>query len=197
MLVVAGTVGLVGLPDRPAAPATPVPAPRPVALLAASTGLPVATAAVPTVVAPTAPPEDPAARASRSDRRALAARPADGPVTSPFGRRWGRLHAGMDFGVPVGSPVLAAADGTVAEVARDAGGYGVHVVLAHPDGTTTLYAHLSRALVEPGGSVLAGQQIALSGNSGSSTGPHLHFEIRTPQGPVDPRPALRERGVEL
>jgi murein DD-endopeptidase MepM/ murein hydrolase activator NlpD len=104
------------------------------------------------------------------------------------------LHAGLDFGIPVGTPVRSVADGVVVEVLRERGGYGVSVRVQHPDGTLSLYAHLSEVLADLG-PVRAGDVIALSGNSGSSTGPHLHFELRGPQGPFDARPWLAARGV--
>ncbi len=182
-----------GSPARPATVEV-----RPVAL-PAWTGAAAATPAVATPVLPVLPAPQPE-RASRSaDRTApgpAVVRPVDGPVTSGFGKRWGRLHAGLDFGVPVGTEVRAAQAGTVQSVTFDRGGYGKHVVLVHPDGTTTLYGHLSQVLVT-GGSVAAGQVFALSGNTGHSTGPHLHFEVRGADGPVDPRAWLVARGVEL
>ena len=137
------------------------------------------------------------ARASRSERRPEAVRPvARGPLTSPFGHRWGRLHAGLDFGVPVGTPVVAVADGVVTQVRYDAAGYGHYVVVRHADGTSSLYAHLSRAGVRPG-PVQAGDVLGRSGNTGHSTGPHLHFELRTEKGPFDALPWLRQHGVEV
>ena len=85
-------------------------------------------------------------------------------------------------------------DGVVASVTSQSGGYGTKVEVQHPDGTTTVYAHLSRVLV-PGGAVAAGDVIALSGNTGRSTGPHLHFEVRDAGGSTDPRPWLQTLGV--
>ncbi len=138
-----------------------------------------------------------AERASRDAARAALpqfALPVDAPVTSSFGRRWGRLHAGLDFGVPVGTPVRAAADSVVVSAAYDGGGYGTYLTLRMADGTTAIYGHLSQVLV-PAGPVAAGQVIALSGNTGRSTGPHLHFELRTGDAPLDPRPWLAARGL--
>ena len=136
------------------------------------------------------------ARASRAQRSPEAVRPvARGPLTSPFGHRWGRLHAGLDFGVPVGTPVVAVADGVVTKVRYDPAGYGRYVVVRHADGMSSLYAHLSSVRVERG-VVLAGDVLGRSGNTGHSTGPHLHFELRTAKGPFDARPWLRERGVK-
>lgn len=99
------------------------------------------------------------------------------PVTSPFGMRWGRLHAGTDLGVAIGTPVLAALPGKVV-VAEFEPGYGNYIVLQH-NGAQTLYGHLSEILVAPGQSIGQGQLVARSGSTGRSTGPHLHFEMRT------------------
>lgn len=117
--------------------------------------------------------------------------PLKGRLTSLFGRRihpiYGTpdFHTGIDFGVPVGTEVHAAAAGKVS-FAGWQGGYGLLVVIDHGDGLSTYYAHLSEALVEVGQFVEQGQVIALTGNTGLSTGPHLHFEIRLHGRPVDP-----------
>ncbi len=124
--------------------------------------------------------------------------PVVGPVTSPFGYRWGSLHAGMDFGVPVGSPIVAVMDGVVQRTSSSRGGYGNLTVLQHADGTLTYYAHQSKILVTDGQVVKAGELIGLSGNTGHSTGPHLHFEVRPGGGdPVDPRAWLGQHGITL
>ncbi|MBF2099343.1 MAG: peptidoglycan DD-metalloendopeptidase family protein [Gloeomargaritaceae cyanobacterium C42_A2020_066] len=113
--------------------------------------------------------------------------PARGVLTSGFGRRWGRMHQGIDIAGPVGTPILAAADGEVISSGWNSGGYGNLVKIWHPNGTTTLYAHNSRLLVRVGQQVRQGQQIAEMGSTGFSTGPHLHFEIRPRnQGAVNP-----------
>ena len=117
--------------------------------------------------------------------------PVDGPVSSGFGTRvhpmtgTARMHAGLDLAVPAGTPVRAAAAG---QVVHDGamGGYGLTVDIAHSGGTVTRYAHQSRVLVAAGQSVAAGQVIGLAGSTGASTGPHLHFEVRTPAGAIDP-----------
>ncbi len=115
-------------------------------------------------------------------------------VTSLFGMRFHpilhitRLHAGIDFGAAVGSLVRAAADGVV-ESAGQARGYGERVVLKH-EGYETTYNHLSEIRVEDGEKVKQGEVVALSGNSGLSTGPHLHFEYRVNGTPEDPLPHL-------
>lgn len=103
-------------------------------------------------------------------------------ITDPAG------HTGIDYALYLGTPVLAAADGTVTRVAHLQGSYGTHVMLSHEDGLETVYAHLSQTSVSLGTKVLAGQVIGLSGNSGNSTGPHLHFEVRSSSsgGTMDP-----------
>jgi len=98
-------------------------------------------------------------------------------------------HRGLDFAVPVGTSVVASAGGQVI-TSRSGGGYGEYILIQHSGGYQTLYAHLSRRLVSEGQSVSAGQQIGLSGNTGTSTGPHLHFEARLNGSPVDPAPLL-------
>ena len=99
-------------------------------------------------------------------------------LTSNFGYRWGRLHAGIDLGTPVGNDVLAADGGTVIR-AGYFGGYGYCVDIDHQNGQMTRYGHLSSILVSVGDEVYEGQHIAESGNTGFSTGAHLHFEIHT------------------
>ncbi|MEV4419618.1 peptidoglycan DD-metalloendopeptidase family protein [Patulibacter sp. NPDC049589] len=103
--------------------------------------------------------------------------PADGQFTSPFGYRWGRLHGGIDIAVPVGTPVHAAAAGTV-RIAGWVGGYGNYVCIDHGGGLSTCYGHNSRLGVTVGQKVAKGQVVAASGNTGNSTGPHIHFETR-------------------
>lgn len=117
--------------------------------------------------------------------------PADGPLTSRFGPRLHpifhtvRMHTGIDIGAGYGAPVRAAAAGTVV-VAGPASGYGNAVVVDHGGGLATLYGHLSRISVRVGAHVGAGQQLGAVGNTGNSTGPHLHFEVRVNGTPVDP-----------
>jgi murein DD-endopeptidase MepM/ murein hydrolase activator NlpD len=103
--------------------------------------------------------------------------PANGQFTSPFGYRWGRLHGGIDIAVPVGTPVHASASGTV-RIAGWVGGYGNYVCIDHGGGLSTCYGHNSRLGVSVGQKVTKGQVIAASGNTGNSTGPHIHFETR-------------------
>ncbi|MHB8756950.1 MAG: peptidoglycan DD-metalloendopeptidase family protein [Bacillota bacterium] len=111
--------------------------------------------------------------------------PVHGPVTSPFGRRNGSMHTGMDIAVPTGTPVHAAKAGTVIE-AGWVSGYGYTVMIDHGDGVTTLYGHNSRLLVKKGQEVAQGYVIAYSGSTGHSTGPHVHFEIRIHDEPINP-----------
>ncbi len=111
--------------------------------------------------------------------------PVSGPVTSGFGTRWGRMHEGIDIAVPSGTPVHAAAAGTVV-YSGTLGGYGNIVVIDHGNGLSTSYAHNSSLNVAQGAYVGVGSVIALSGNTGHSTGPHVHFEVRVNGAPVDP-----------
>jgi murein DD-endopeptidase MepM/ murein hydrolase activator NlpD len=109
--------------------------------------------------------------------------PAKGRISSGFGNRFhpidkkAKFHGGIDIAVPRGTPVKAAADGVV-KFAGWRGGYGYAVVVEHTDGSETLYAHNDKLLVEKGQEVDAGDQLSLSGSTGKSTGPHLHFEVR-------------------
>jgi len=111
--------------------------------------------------------------------------PVSGPVTSGFGWRWGRMHEGIDIAVPTGTAVAAAASGRVI-VAGWMGGYGNLVVIDHGGGLATAYGHNSSIVVGYGSAVSQGQTIALSGSTGNSTGPHVHFEVRVNGSPVDP-----------
>lgn len=101
-------------------------------------------------------------------------------VTSNFGfrRRFGRMHKGIDLGLHVGDTVRAAFDGKVRLCRFQRGGYGYYVVIRHDNGMETVYGHLSKFIVKPDQRVRAGDPIALGGNTGLSTGPHLHFETR-------------------
>ena len=116
-----------------------------------------------------------------------------GPSTFWFEPPYGgypHFHTGIDLVAPFGSPVYAADDGIVALVGSSSSGYGNYVVIAHAGGLDTLYGHLSTALVKAGQLVTQGQPIGLEGSSGNSTGPHLHFELRIAQQPVNPAPYL-------
>jgi murein DD-endopeptidase MepM/ murein hydrolase activator NlpD len=111
--------------------------------------------------------------------------PVSGPVTSGFGSRWGRMHEGIDIAVGEGTPVRAAAAGTVI-YAGWMSGYGNLVVIDHGNGLSTAYAHNSSLAVSVGQSVAAGEVVSYSGNTGNSTGPHVHFEVRVNGSAVDP-----------
>ena len=110
--------------------------------------------------------------------------PVNGPVVSGFGMRWGRIHTGIDIAVPYGTPIHAAASGTVI-YSGWMGGYGNFVIIDHGGGMATGYAHQSSIAVG-GGSVSQGQVIGYVGCTGHCFGPHLHFEVRINGSPVDP-----------
>ncbi|MER5889369.1 M23 family metallopeptidase [Streptomyces sp. NPDC001941] len=144
-------------------------------------------------------------RAERVRRAGLLAASWTTPVTGYAlgagygigGRLWARTHSGQDFVVPTGTPVRAAHGGTVVE-AGWGGAYGWNIVVRHASGLYTQYGHLSRLGVGVGRSVRTGEVIGRSGSTGNSTGPHLHFEVRTAPwygSSVAPLPFLRSRGV--
>jgi murein DD-endopeptidase MepM/ murein hydrolase activator NlpD len=110
--------------------------------------------------------------------------PVSGPITSGFGWRWGRMHEGIDIGAACGTPIHAAASGTVI-YSGWMSGYGNFVVIDHGNGLATAYAHQS-AIYVSGGSVSQGQVIGAVGSTGHSTGCHLHFEVRVNGTPVNP-----------
>jgi len=132
--------------------------------------------------------------------------PVSGPITQLFGenpqfyKRWGYAgHNGIDWGIPNGTPVKAAADGTVDKVGFENGGYGNFVKMSHTDGNTkynTYYAHLHSTSVQAGQKISAGTVVGLSNNTGASTGPHLHFGVKIDgqnpdyKGYLDPMPYL-------
>ena len=111
--------------------------------------------------------------------------PAKGVVTSKFGKRWGKMHEGIDIGCPEGTPVFASSEGKVI-FSGEKGGYGTVIIIQHPGEWFTIYAHNSKNIAGQGQNVKKGQKIALSGQTGRATGPHLHFEIRKGVKPVDP-----------
>lgn len=116
--------------------------------------------------------------------------------TSGFGWRWGRLHAGNDFACPVGTHVAAMSSGTVITTGWE-NGYGNMVSIRYWDGTVSVYAHLSQIITSVGAAVTPGQLVALSGNTGHSTGPHLHLEIHPNGGPaINPAPWLHDHGLQ-
>jgi murein DD-endopeptidase MepM/ murein hydrolase activator NlpD len=139
---------------------------------------------------------DPAASAPGAGPPGTWVRPITGPITSHYGPRWGRMHAGTDFGAPIGTPVYAASNGSVV-AAGPASGYGRWVKIAHPGGVTTVYGHISSWTVTVGQAVAVGQLVAYSGNEGRSTGPHLHFEVRPGGRSVDPVAFYAAHGIEL
>ena len=115
------------------------------------------------------------------------------------GERWAHRHTGQDFAVDIGTPVRAVGEGRVVRVSCG-GAFGIEIVVRHPGGYYTQYAHLAAVAVDQGEQVRTGQWIGQSGTSGNSTGPHLHFEVRlTPDlgSGIDPVPWLAERGVPL
>jgi murein DD-endopeptidase MepM/ murein hydrolase activator NlpD len=155
-----------------------------------------------------------AGRASRGDARGAAAvvklpeKDAQADVwllplddytfTSPFGVRFGELHAGIDLAAPEGTPYKAVHAGVV-KSAGYTGGYGYAVTVQHPDGTETIYGHSRRLLVKQGQHVKAGDVLGEVGNTGYTFGTHLHFEVHVKgdPNPVDPVPFMRKNGVDI
>jgi len=138
--------------------------------------------------------------AAEEAARPQAVLPVDGArLSSTFGYRWGTLHAGIDLAAPMGTPEYAAMDGVVVK-AGPASGFGLAVYIQHENGDVTVYGHMEEILVSEGQTVQAGDTIALLGNRGQSTGPHLHFEVHVGGiggEKVDPVPWLAERGVAV
>ncbi|HET6504061.1 MAG TPA: M23 family metallopeptidase [Amycolatopsis sp.] len=147
---------------------------------------------------------------AREDRDAAAAKaaqeeasrpktclPAHGTFTSGFGARWGTTHYGIDIANAIGTPIYAASDGTVID-AGPASGFGLWVRIRLDDGTIQVYGHMNSFSVHEGQQVRCGQQIAVMGERGEATGPHLHFEVwRNGTTKIDPRPWLAARGIQL
>lgn len=146
--------------------------------VAAGGGLGVSSLVTPTPPAPPAPP-----------RRLEGQTSAFGLRVDPFTHQH-RMHTGVDLGAPEGTPIPAAKAGVVI-AAGPRGDYGNAVEIAHPDGTSTLYAHAREVTVNPGDAVSAGQHIASVGQTGRSTGPHLHLEHRRGTQRLDPTHALK------
>ena len=156
--------------------------------------------------------ENSGARVARAaERRGLAARALEAervaqahswqlpllnaPLTSGFGSRWGRLHAGQDFGVPVGTNLVSMSTGTVI-FAGEESGYGILVKIEYWDGTVSYFAHMSSISVSDGENLMPGEVVGQSGNSGHSTGPHLHLEIHPGDGAaVDPAIWLADHNI--
>ncbi|WP_233496175.1 M23 family metallopeptidase [Geodermatophilus sp. TF02-6] len=209
--VVAGVAGVTGAPDAAAEP-TEVLAARmelvttdeDVELLPqASISVAEAQARLAEVAASRA--QRAAAEAAAAEAAAEAARPkavlpvSGARLSSTFAARWGTFHYGIDLAAPLRTPEYAAADGVVLR-AGAASGFGLAVYILHENGDVTVYGHMDRILVEPGQYVEAGETIALLGNRGQSTGPHLHFEVHRggiDGERIDPIPWLEERGVEV
>lgn len=122
-------------------------------------------------------------------------RPTEGRLTSGFGARWGTTHYGLDIANRIGTPIVSVADGVVIE-AGAASGFGLWVRIQHNDGSVSVYGHMDTYSVYEGQEVKAGEQIALMGSRGYSTGPHLHFEIWDYEGrKLNPGPWLAEHGI--
>ena len=165
--------GQVAVPANPGTPADPVVNPAP---------------SQPTT------PSDPTPFPSTNPRFVA---PAQGTFTSGFGSRWGSFHYGIDIANRIGTPIRAAADGTVIN-AGPAQGFGLWVRIRHDDGTITVYGHVNEVVAPTGTRVSAGQEIATIGNRGQSTGPHLHFEVwQNGKDKIDPLPWLAQRGINL
>ncbi|MFW6721880.1 transglycosylase family protein [Streptomyces sp. MAR4 CNY-716] len=162
---------------------------------------------------PSAAQEEPAAEEPQQQEQPAEAAPAGGfsaPIDAGLstayraaGGSWSSgYHTGVDFAAGTGTPVKAVSSGTVVKAGNgaDGGAYGIAVVIKHDDGRYSQYAHLSSTSVSVGQSVGAGDQIGLSGSTGNSTGPHLHFEVRTSPdygSDVDPVAYLRDNGVSI
>jgi murein DD-endopeptidase MepM/ murein hydrolase activator NlpD len=120
--------------------------------------------------------------------------PSKGMLSSAYGWRWGRMHKGIDIAAPTGTPIVAAAAGTVVHAGWSDGGYGYMVEVEHADGNMTRYGHNDRVLVSKGQQVSQGQQVSEMGSTGFSTGPHLHFEVHPRgQGAVNPMAFLNNQ----
>jgi murein DD-endopeptidase MepM/ murein hydrolase activator NlpD len=117
-------------------------------------------------------------------------------VTSLYGPRWGRQHAGVDLAAPEGTPFYAVAAGRVI-LSRYNSGYGLNVWIDHGEGIVTVYGHASRLLVKEGQMVQAGERIALVGNTGHSFGAHLHFEVRINDRQTEPIAWMKKHGVDI
>lgn len=127
------------------------------------------------------------------DKIAFLSHPTGGGVlTSAFGSRWGDFHKGIDIGEDIGTPVTVASDGVVVEAGYNNGGYGNLIIVEHENRIDTYYAHLDKISVKVGQKVKKGDKIGEVGNTGYSTGPHLHFELRVDNEPVNPIEYIQE-----
>ena len=209
--LLAGGIGAAGLSltGAPAASAEATSVLEAQQLLAADEGLEVMPQASVTVAEAQARLQEVASsRAARAEAEAAAieaARPKfvmpinGARLTSGFGSRWGTFHYGIDLAAPMRTPEYSAGDGVVLR-AGAASGFGLAVYILHENGDVTVYGHMDEILVEPGQYVDAGETIALLGNRGQSTGPHLHFEVHRggEDGErINPVAWLSERGVNV
>ncbi|BEL09895.1 hypothetical protein Q0Z83_080860 [Actinoplanes sichuanensis] len=145
------------------------------------------------------PDAAPARRKTRPSPRAEWTHPnPSAQVTSCFGQRWGRLHAGVDLAAPHGTAIVAAGAGVVVAAGPN-GGYGNAILIDHGDGWLTHYGHLSTISVQIGQRVKPGEHLGDEGSTGHSTGPHLHFEVHREHfpNPVEPTGWMRGHGVEI
>jgi murein DD-endopeptidase MepM/ murein hydrolase activator NlpD len=169
-----------------AAPTTAAPTTAPAPGRPATAPAPTTNRPAPTTARPTPTTARPAPRPSGM----TISWPVGGVLTSPYGMRWGRMHQGIDVGAGMGTPIRAAAGGTVF-FCGSMGGYGNATLIDHGNGMVTLYAHQSQLACSNGQRVGAGQVIGYVGSTGHSTGPHLHFETRVGGVAVDPMQYLR------
>ncbi|MFF9065591.1 transglycosylase family protein [Streptomyces sp. NPDC014891] len=194
--------------ERPTAKPTAKPAPKPAQTTRPAAKPPVKQVAKPAAKPAAKPSTKPATRPATKPRPpATEERRYSAPVSAGIGTRYGKpgsswssgYHTGVDFPVPTGTSVKAVAGGRIVS-AGWGGAYGYQIVLRHDDGRYSQYAHLSALAVREGQRVTAGQRIGRSGSTGNSSGPHLHFEVRTGPGygsDIDPLAYLRARGVSL
>jgi lipoprotein NlpD len=180
-LFVPGATHVVEVPPAAGAEAATETATRTSTSTSTSTSTPTSTATATATATPTAT----AARTSSARGAPPLAWPLKGVLYGRYGVRAGKRHDGIDIAAPEGTPVLAAAPGTVL-YAGEQPGYGAIVILKHEGGLVTLYAHNARILVEEGARVRAGEPIARVGQTGRTTGPHLHFEVRDGTRPRNP-----------
>jgi murein DD-endopeptidase MepM/ murein hydrolase activator NlpD len=169
----------------------------PVTPSAAASPSPSAASPTPTKPAPAKPKPKPKKTTKPKPAWVIPMKGAE--ITSCFGQRWGTLHAGIDFAMPAGTPIHAAAAGTVVKAGDAGDGYGNSVFIDHANGYLTHYAHQSRLIVSVGDRVKAGQVIGYEGATGDATGPHLHFEVHKGAmwNQIDPAPFLRARGIDV
>lgn len=118
--------------------------------------------------------------------------PTSGTLSSPFGTRWGRKHTGIDLRASTGTPIYASDNGIVTKAEYSSNGYGNLIIVDHGNGFITYYAHCEDIAVSKGDVVAKGDFIGTVGNTGRSTGPHLHFEIREDGQAKDPMPYLKK-----